>query len=54
MKIVRRFVVIQGRTFTQYVDGKSKSVWDYVPDEETLEEVLKTIEQVRTFDGDKK
>ena len=52
--IIRRFVLIQGRTLTQYVDGKKTSVWDWVDDEETREDTLETIEFVRNFVPEKK
>jgi len=47
--IKRRFVLIQGETLSLYVDGKKKAVWDWVDDEDSLEELLKTVEYCRTF-----
>ena len=49
MKVVRRFVLIQGKTLSLYVEGKKKAVWDWVDDEDSLEELLKTVEYCRTF-----
>lgn len=49
MKIVRRFVVIQGKTLSLYIDGKKKAVWDWVEDEENLKEIMETVEYCRTF-----
>jgi len=48
-KIVRRFVLIEGKTLSLYVDGKRRAVFDWVDDEESYEELLKTVEYVRTF-----
>lgn len=47
MMLVRRFVLIQGRTLVQYINNRRIAIFNWIPDEETYDQVLHTLDQVR-------
>jgi hypothetical protein len=47
MTLVRRFVLIQGRTLVQYINNRRIAIFNWIPDEETYDQVLHTLDQVR-------
>jgi len=54
MTLVRRFVLIRGFTLVQYINNRRMAIFNWVPDEETYDDVLNTLHQVRWYAGDKK